>query len=315
MFSIKYRPGSFAEFIGNQSEIQGLIKKYPDWPSTFLLVGPPGGGKTSLARLIAQQLKCEEINIKEIDAGQDRGIDNIRRISESAKLRPLIGTTKIYIFDECQGLTADAQQALLKITEEAPRNTYFVFCSTDPQKIIKALQSRCQSGRINLLPVLDKELGLILKNICEKEKIELTETIKKIGNLCIENADGIPRNVIMDFEKYYGYPSVEEVAAAMKNSGDYIPPEIWDLVNALEKDFPTFLKLFSDTKRGNYESFRITMGNIFKKKLLNAMIKQEPTEKLIIILSMFTESVDNQLGDIELIYRFSKYGNVASWEA
>jgi DNA polymerase III gamma/tau subunit len=312
MFSLKHRPDSFKKFIGNSSAINNLLSSFPDWPSTFLIVGPSGVGKTTLGRLIANQVKCLPINLKEIDAGQDRGIENIRQISKDAHNRPLMGKTKVYIIDECQGLTADAQQALLKITEEAPPNTYFIFCSTDPHKVIKPLKTRCQQGLISLLPLSNKELGIIIKNICEEEKIELKDKIKEIAILCIQNADGIPRNVVMLFEKYYRSETVEEVAKNLKNVETYIPEELWDMVNALEKDFVQFLLLFEKKKRGNYESFRITMGNIFKKKLLKAMIEKNNTkiDKYESVLQMFTIPVDNQLGDIELISRFSMYYNV-----
>ena len=312
MFNLKYRPSTFDEFIGNEYIIRGLLASYPKWPSTFLLVGPPGVGKTTLGRLIAKQLQCPNINIKEIDAGQDRGIDKIRQVINEAYNRPLVGKIKVYIFDECQGLTKEAQQALLKVTEEAPGNTYFIFCSTDPQKIIKALQERCQNGFIALQPLTNFELGVILKNIAEKEGIKIENTVKDIAKLCILNAEGIPRRALMLFEKFYRYEKVEQVSKELENVDEYIPDDILELMKALEsKDYCKFLKIFADRKEKQYESLRITLGNIFKKKLLYAMINRTPTSgdaKIIDyqnILSMFVQPVDNQIGDIELIYRFS----------
>lgn len=311
MFNLTYRPNSFSEFIGNETQIKNLLKKYPKWPSTFLLTGPPGIGKTTLARLIAKQVKCSPINIKEIDAGHDRGIDTIRGIIKSSYNKPLIGNTKVYIFDECHGLTKEAQEALLKTTEEAPPNTYFIFCSTNPQKIIKALRARCQAGHINLQPMTYKELATLIKRICEQEGIQIEGITKEIAKLCIENADGIPRNAIMLFDKFYKYNDAQEVAKEMKNIDEvYVEKEIWDMVNALDSNnFLTFIEEFSQMKRGNYESFRITMGNIFKKKLLKALQHTDVVsiDKYRKILQIFQQPVNNELGDIELIYRFGEY--------
>lgn len=308
MFTRKYRPSTFAEFIGHSSSIKALLSAYPEWPSTFLLCGPPGLGKTSLARLIAKQLGTIDINIREVDAGQDRGIDKIREIISSAYNRPLIGRSKVFIVDEAQGLTNDAQQALLKVTEESPQDTYFIFCSTNPSKIIKALKERCRQGTINLLPLSNKEIGVILKNICEKEGIKLEGKTRDIAILCVENSEGIPRNAIMSFEKFYRYDDLESVKRELDQSGENIPDEWWPMVNALEKgDIKEFLVLYSKNIDSHFEGYRITMAHIFKKKVLKAMIDQSPQSvHLSKVLQVFATPVDDIQGEAELIYRFSK---------
>lgn len=311
MFNLKYRPGSFPEFLGNQNITQNLLKTFPNWPTSFLITGPPGVGKTTLARLIAKQLQCEEINLKEIDAGQDRGIDTIRQIINSSYQKPLVGKIKVYIFDECQGLTHDAQQALLKVTEETPRNTYFIFCSTDPQKIINALKARCKYGFIQLTTMSNKELGLLIKHIAEKENIVFTETIKAIATKCIYSADGIPREAVMLFERFYKYPDVESVAKELEDYEEKdIPEEIWTIISAFDKnELSEFYSKISMLKRGNFESFRITCGNIFKKKLIRALIEQNNKNitKYTNILSVFSSPVSNTIGDIEIIYRLGEF--------
>lgn len=310
MFTKKYRPKTFQEFIGNESAIKGLLSSFPDWPSTFLLIGPPGIGKTTLARLIAKQLEAIEVNIREIDAGQDRGIDNIRKVIGSAYNRPLMGTTKVYIFDECQGLTNDAQQALLKVTEDTPANTYFIFCSTNPQKIIKALKERCKQGTYNLSPLTIRELGHIIKHICDTEKIKLEGLVKDIATLCIKNAEGIPRAATMHFHKFYQYEKLEDVVKEIEKTDDNVPEEFWPMINHLSNgDIKNFLELYQKNITGHFEGFRIVMGHIFKKKLLKAMIAKDKKEiiKYNHILSIFSKPVDDTQGDTELIYRFSNF--------
>ena len=258
--------------------------------------------------MIANQLECRNINLTEIDAGQDRGIDKIRAIIESAHYRPLIGLNKIFIFDECQGLTNDAQQALLKVTEEAPPGVFFVFCSTNPAKIIKALKARCQQGYYSLSPMSNKEIGTIIKNICEKEDIQIEGSVKEIATLCVVESRGIPRDAVMMFEKYYQRTDIEEVAKEMHGS-DSVDEEFWPIINALEKDFVEFIRLFSEMKRGNYEGFRISLGNVFKKKALKAILANNEAGviKCSRILQIFDKPVDNLIGDIELISRFTRY--------
>lgn len=307
-FNLKYRPNSFSNFIGNESSIKGLLNSYPDWPHAFLLVGESGSGKTTLARLIAKQLKCDPINLKEIDASQDRGIDSIRALVHTAYHRPLVGKTKVYIFDECQGLTKDAQGSMLKITEEPPKNTYFILCSTDPHKLTKALRERCQQGLIELHPIINQDLGKIIKHICDNEGIKIEGVIKDIANLCIKNAEGIPRKAIMFFEKFYRYESAEEVAKNLKDVGDFMPEDFLPFIEAIKnKNTKEFISLFAKKKDKNYESFRITFGNICKKQLLYAIINgdKDKIKYFQMILEAFVKPVDNTLGDIELIYRFS----------
>lgn len=292
MFDRKYRPSKFEEFIGNKPIVRSLLQSYPDWPSSFLFAGPPGIGKTTLARLIAKQLKCTP---KEIDAGQDRGIDNIRGLIESTRFKSLVSNYKVYIIDECQGLTKDAQQALLKITEEPPKNTYFILCSTDPSKIIKALRSRCQN--YNLEKLSRKELGLIIKNICDNEGIDLKEK-KEIATFCIDYAEGIPRTAIKLFEKLRNY-TVEE---AKKEIGEYEDHDLIDLVKALEnKDIPEFYTLLKEHK--NYESVRIAIGHILKGKIINLIKRNKDWTVYYNTLGCFIHPVDNINGDIELIHR------------
>lgn len=309
MLNLTHRPTKFSELIGNEVIIKKLLEQYPDWPKSFLLIGPAGVGKTTLARCIANQLECKKVNYHEIDAGQDRGIDNIRKIIGAAMTRPLVGKTKVYVFDECQGLTKDAQQALLKITEEPPSNTYFVFCSTDPQKIIKPLKERCQFGLLALQPMSDKELGILLKKICALEEIEVDEKVSEIGRLCIADAQGIPRRAVMNFNKLYNYDDIDEVKKVLENTDDDVPEDFWKYPNALDANMTEFIKLFSKRTEKNYESFRIIMGHIFKKKAIRAMQNGNESDitKYNNILAMFDKPVDNQLGDIELISRFTSY--------
>ena len=313
MYNLKYRPKNFKELVGNEQVVKNLINQFPEWPTTFLLIGPPGVGKTTLARVIAKQLECETINLVEVDAGQDRGIDKIRELVKRAYERPLVGKSKVFILDEAQGLTAEAQQALLKVTEETPASTYFIFCSTDPSKIIKALRERCKFGEIELKPLEFNELAIILKSIIAAEEINITDLQREIAKLCIKNSDGIPRRAIMMFERFKDHTDLEFVKKEIEYNPEGLEEEFIPMIVALENnDIAEFCKIAfayegktGSVYKGKWETLRIKLGHTFKKKLYYAIINnnKEKTKQCYKLLDIFAESVDNTHGDVQLLHR------------
>ena len=164
----KYRPQDFEEVVGQEPVVRTLRNAISSGQlrQAYLFAGPRGTGKTSLARILAKALNCAQgptpdpdktchacqaiangssLDVVEMDAASQRGIDDIREIRERVVLQPAEGRYKVYILDEAHQLTDAAWNALLKLIEEPPPHLVFVFCTTDLAKVLPTVRSRCQT--------------------------------------------------------------------------------------------------------------------------------------------------------------------------
>src|SRR5215217_7700995 len=164
----KYRPLDFDEVVGQEGVVRTLKNAVASGQvrQAYLFAGPRGTGKTSMARILAKSLNCAQgptptpdktcnacvtiaagtsLDVVEMDAASQRGIDDIREIRERAVLQPVEGRYKVYILDEAHQLTDAAWNALLKLIEEPPPHLVFVFCTTDLAKVLPTVRSRCQT--------------------------------------------------------------------------------------------------------------------------------------------------------------------------
>jgi len=164
----KYRPQDFDEVVGQEAVVRTLRNAIESDKvrQAYLFAGPRGTGKTSLARILAKALNCGQgptpkpdgtchactaiangtsLDVVEMDAASQRGIDDVREIRERVVLQPVEGRYKVYILDEAHQLTDAAWNALLKIVEEPPPHLVFVFCTTSLDKVLPTVRSRCQT--------------------------------------------------------------------------------------------------------------------------------------------------------------------------
>lgn len=150
---IKFRPTKVEELFGQQ-HLHDLIKKWlanPETiPQSLLIHGPYGTGKTSIARILAESLVSNPGDINEMNAAASRGIDDVRAIAEDTAFHAL-GKAKVYIIDELHQMTPAAQQALLKVIEEPKPGTYFILCTTDYEKLVPMIRSRCSKIQVHSL--------------------------------------------------------------------------------------------------------------------------------------------------------------------
>jgi DNA polymerase III subunit gamma/tau len=192
----KYRPQDFDEVVGQEAIVRTLKNAISSGQvrQAYLFAGPRGTGKTSLARILAKGLNClqgptptpdkvcnpcvtiangNSLDVIEMDAASQRGIDDIREIRERVVLQPAEGRYKVYILDEAHQLTDAAWNALLKLIEEPPPHLVFVFCTTDLSKVLPTVRSRCQTF-VFARPRLP-ELVRLLRRVADGEEIQVPD--------------------------------------------------------------------------------------------------------------------------------------------
>jgi DNA polymerase III subunit gamma/tau len=192
----KYRPQSFEEVVGQEAVVRTLSNAIATDAvrQAYLFAGPRGTGKTSMARILAKCLNCAQgptttpdgtchacaaiaagtsLDVIEMDAASQRGIDDIREIRDRVVLQPVEGRYKVYILDEAHQLTDAAWNALLKLIEEPPPHLVFVFCTTDLSKVLPTVRSRCQTF-VFQRPRL-QELVAKLRRVADAEGIDVPD--------------------------------------------------------------------------------------------------------------------------------------------
>ena len=189
----KYRPKTFDEMLGNKDQIKSLISILEKKEThSFLFTGEAGTGKTTAARIAASLLDSSEISLMEINSANNRGIDTARDIIETMQYKSIDGKNTVFIIDEVHMTSKDFQNAMLKPLEDTPNHIYFFLCTTNPEKLIAPLKSRCSLYKFN--PLEDKQIVRLLHLIKRKEKIDVSEEL--IEEICI-NSNGIPRTALV----------------------------------------------------------------------------------------------------------------------
>jgi DNA polymerase III gamma/tau subunit len=190
-----YRPDTLDMMYGNEKTIEsirGTIKS--DNPfHTFLITGPSGCGKTTIARIIKNELKISDWDYKYFNASNTRGIDTVREVLQGMLLSPMEGKHKLYVFDECHQLTPQAQEALLKDTEEPPGHVYFVFCTTEPEKLKPAFKRRGFQAQVEKL--LRKDMLALMREVIESEIYFYKETGDSDR---VEKLEGLPNDLLSE---------------------------------------------------------------------------------------------------------------------
>lgn len=290
VFHLKYRPQKLEDLDLEEvsSKLRNILSS-DDIPQSYLFSGPKGAGKTSAARIMAKVVNCEgkekgeacnecancleiqngsSIDVLEIDAASNRGIEDIRALKDKAYLLPTKLKRKVFIIDEVHMLTKEAFNALLKLIEEPPKHTFFILCTTDPAKIPETVLSRLirvdfhKGNRLQLMKSLDRSI--------KGENLVVADEVKK---MLIEKSDGSFRNLqkmfnelVLDLGNDLSKDRVEVYLAA--KVGDYSEVDLEaDLVAGRAKIILEKIEAMADSGV-DFKSYRERLIVYFQKKLL-----------------------------------------------
>jgi DNA polymerase-3 subunit gamma/tau len=298
----KWRPQTFDDVVGQDHVVRTLKNAIARGriAHAYLFVGPRGTGKTSTARIFAKALNCSggpkadfdpndpaclaiadgsHLDVIEIDGASNNGVDQVRDLRETVQYAPAQGKFKIYIIDEVHMLSAAAFNALLKTLEEPPAHVKFVFATTDPQKVLPTIISRCQ--RFDLKPIPPELIVQRLRKIALDEKVKVTDEalacIARLADGGLRDAQSILDQMISfcgaeiaepDVLDVYGLVAAEKIAelAAALAAGDH--PKFVSLVDDCDANGRDLVRLLSDLQA------------LVRQALLDAIAKGGRTDRL-----------------------------------
>jgi len=276
----KWRSQTFDDVVGQDHVVRTLKNAITRGriAHAYLFVGPRGTGKTSIARLFAKALNCTggpkadfdvndpacvaiaegtHLDVIEIDGASNNGVDQVRDLRDTVRYAPAQGKFKVYIIDEVHMLSVQAFNALLKTLEEPPPHVKFVFATTEPQKVLATIVSRCQ--RFDLRPIPPALIVERLKRIAVAEKIKITEpaleSIARLADGGMRDAQSILDQMISfcggeisepDVLDVYGLVAAEKITAlaAALAAGDH--KKIVAIVDECDADGRDLVRLLSD---------------------------------------------------------------------
>ncbi|HVS51583.1 MAG TPA: DNA polymerase III subunit gamma/tau [Opitutaceae bacterium] len=312
----KWRPQTFDDVVGQDHVVRTLKNAITRGriAHAYLFVGPRGTGKTSTARIFAKALNCtggpkadfdpkdpacvaiaegSHLDVIEIDGASNNGVDQVRDLRDTVRYAPAQGKFKVYIIDEVHMLSAAAFNALLKTLEEPPAHVKFVFATTDPQKVLPTIVSRCQ--RFDLKPIPAELIVERLKKIAKEEKIKVTDA----ALACIARlADGGMRDAQSIFDQMISFCGAEISEPDVLDVYGLVAAEkINELACALAAgDHQKIVAIVDDCDAAGRDLVRLLMDlqALVRTALLDAIAKGGKTDQLGCV-SLTTEQLTRML--------------------
>ncbi len=323
----KYRPKTFDEVAGQEVVVKTLKNSVTNNKinHAYLFAGPRGCGKTTIAKIFAKLVNCENssngipcnkcvcctqsneqnMDVIEMDAASNNGVDEIREINNKVKLAPTLGKYKIYIIDEVHMLTIGAFNALLKTLEEPPAHVIFILATTDPHKVPITILSRCQ--RFDLKKISDEQIYNRLKYICDNENIKIEEDaifeIARLGDGRLRDAISILDQVVAYTNETITLNDIHEV------NGTISQENVFELINcAVNNNLTGVINKINEYSNRGKSIVKITEEIILflrnsilfkttsdfvedKKNIYREITKKVSTKKMLEYISIMNESL------------------------
>jgi len=284
---VKYRPKNWEEVLGNKqtlTTLQGVLKEGKI--KTFLLYGPTGCGKTTIARLIADTIGCKDIDFQEINAANNRGIDTIREIVGDSRFQAFASEAKVFLLDEADQITGIAAEALLKVIEDTPPDTYFILATSKPEKLTATVKNRCSAFPVHILN--NFEIRDLLVKVAGLEGI--TNVPTNIMQEIARKVDGCPRQALQILAQVCVLNDEQEMLSVIENySGE--SKNAMDLCRVLlNKGWPEVLPVLEKVQDEDPEGVRRSVMGYMSKVILSDGDKSKRASK---ILTIFAEPIYN----------------------
>jgi len=266
--ALKYRPKTFEEVVGQKAITQTLenaIEKN-QLAQALLFCGPRGVGKTSCARILAKKINGLDnvdpnqdfaFNIFELDAASNNSVDDIRSLNEQVRIPPQVGTHKIYIIDEVHMLSIGAFNAFLKTLEEPPKHVIFILATTEKQKIIPTILSRCQTYDFKRISV--KDCKDHLQKIAEDQKITFEE---EALDLIAQKADGAMRDALSTFDRMVNFTNRNLTVKSVSENLNVLDHDTFFSITTLilNHDIPGLLSALDKILQKGFDELQFITG-------------------------------------------------------